>query len=353
MKKKVKFFRLRWLLPTTIVLVIAAAVFWRFSQQQPHIETTRVTRGRVVQVVEVSGKIESRFVVELRFPIAEKLVWVGVQEGDRVARSQVLATLEKEKLAATLRQAEQDFIAAKAEVEKVYDETGRKVDESFTEKVKRTAAETKQNKAHDAMRKAQEDLKDATLIAPISGVVVKSDITTAGAHITTSQTITVADLENLVFTVDVDESDIGNVKAGQRVNITLDAYPNRPIEGTVERIAVISRGAEGGGTVFETTVDLRKISEINLRMGMNGDGEIVIEEKDNILAVPNEAVIDENAIFVIRDGRREKRSVRTGIVSDTKTEIVEGLSEGDVVVTNPQKLPQQSNRSGIFRIFRR
>ena len=342
--------RRRLIILLIIVGIIIFAVM-RLRGGSVQLETAKVTRQTLVQSVDVSGKIESKTTVDLAFPTSERLIWLGVQEGDTVLQYQAIAALDKAKLEATFRQAQQDFIAAKAEVEKVYDETKRKVDESFDEKIKRTAAEAKQNKAFDNMKKAEADLQNAVLISPIAGVVVKSDVQTAGVQVTAATTITIADPNKLVFTLDVDETDVSKIKKGQVVKIILDAYPDKTLEGKIERIAVASREAEGGGTVFEATVTLPKNDDSNLRIGMNGDGEIVIEEKKDVLVIPNEAIVEDDSVFVVKNGRREKRTVTLGSQSDVETEVIDGLSEGDIVIANPQELTEGQARRGFFRFL--
>jgi len=202
-------------------------------------------------------------------------VWVGVEKGTDVSKGQALVSLDTTELQASFRQAEQDFIAAKAEVEKVYDETGRKTDESFSEKVKRTAAEAKQNKAYDSMKKIEKQIQDSTLVSPINGVATAISLS-LGENVGIESSIEIVDSSSLYFKAEVDETDYSRVFIDQKVRIILDAYKGKIFNGKVifigRRVEVTSSG------VSFVPVEIDLDSNKKIIDGLTGEAEFIENE---------------------------------------------------------------------------
>jgi len=266
-----------------VLLIIGVGLFvlsqTPFSQKlfkgQPLPQTQKVEKKNLIRSFTASGNIEASQKASLHFLTSGKVVWVGVKKGDQVFKGQALVSLDTTELQASFRQAEQDFISAKAEVEKVYDETGRKTDESFSEKVKRTASEAKQNKAYDSMKKIEKQIQDTTLISPINGVVTAISLS-LGENINTSETIEIVDPSTLYFKAEVDETDYSRVFIDQKVRILLDAFRGKIFNG---KVIFIGRRTEftSSGVSFvpvEIEIDLDK----KLIDGLTGEAEFVENE---------------------------------------------------------------------------
>ena len=239
------------------------------ERQIPTLEKKQVLRS-----FTASGTIEPKNKAIFHFPTPGKVVWVRVKKGDFIYSGQTLASLDITELQASWRQAEQDFIAAKAEVEKVYDETGRKVDETFAEKVKRTSAEAKQNKAFDSMKKIEKQIQDATLISSISGVVTDILIR-RGENVGLTETIEIVDPSGFYFKADVDETDYSHVFLDQKVRIMLDAFKGEVFNGIVSFIGLATEITSSGVSFVPVEIDLDSSKKII--DGLTGEAEFMIK----------------------------------------------------------------------------
>ncbi len=144
----------------------------------------------------------------------------------------------------------------------------------------------------------------------------------------------IADTSRMYVEVSVDEADIGNVRVGQPVTIRIDAFPRERFRGKVSRIdpqAVV----ENNVTVVKVRVEIEK-PDPRLKPGLNASCEFLVARKDDVLAVPNSAVNETREgtyVEVLVNGKPQRREVKIGIQGNTMTEIVDGLSEGETVIT--------------------
>ena len=332
------------------VLILVGIVFAasRGSASRDKIKIAEVKRDTVRTEVIASGKVASRSESSVHFAVSGKVVWVGVEKGDYVKQGQATASLDKEKYEIVLRQAEQDVVAADAELEKLYDGRRNKTSiESYDEKIARTAAEAKKNKAFDAWKEAQRNLKDTVLISPIAGTVVELDIKSGEEVLYTKTVAKIADTENIYFTAEVDETDIGKIRTGQKARIVLDAFPEEEIGASVDFLNFQGTTTSTEATVFE--VDFNLPAEKNFLLGMNGEAQIILDEREDVIVIPVEAVVDGNWVWVKSGAKYEKREVKTGIESDSDVEIISGLNAGeDVVVAGFDQLGKKSLVQKLF-----
>lgn len=236
-----------------------------------------VEKKQLLRSFTASGTIEPQSKAMLHFASPGKVVWVGVKKGDSVYAGRALASLDTTELKASFRQAEQDFIAGKAEVEKVYDETGRKVDESFSDKVKRTSAEAKQNKAFDSMKKVEKQIQDATLVSPINGVVTDISIR-KGEIVGITEIIEIVDPSSFYFKGEVDETDYSRVFLDQKVRIMLDAFKDEEFNGKVSFIGPRTEVTSIG--VSFVPVEVRIYPDKKIIYGLTGEAEFIENEID-------------------------------------------------------------------------
>jgi RND family efflux transporter MFP subunit len=128
---------------------------------------------------------------------------------------------------------------------------------------------------------------------------------------------------------EVDEEDILLVQTGQRVLIRAPALPDRVLDGRVAEIT-----PKGNPVTRGYRVRIEFEGETPLRIGMTAETNIVVEQRDNALLVPATAV-REGQVWIVRDGRLHRQPVRTGFSSETRTEILSGLSDNDALVVSP------------------
>jgi len=184
---------------------------------------------------------------------------------------------------------------------------------------------------------AQLRLKQAQLIAPIDGQVASVLIRAGEQAAPGAPAMTVLNENAYHITVQVDEIDIDRVEAGQPALITLDALPNEPVQGTVSEIAPTSTSTTGVVT-YLVTINIDADAAGDLRPGMSASAAITVDEIAGVLVVPNWAVrLDREtgeAFVLVRqpDGTIAESAVETGLRNEQFSEVVSGLSEGDVVV---------------------
>lgn len=323
---------------SSVVLIILLIVgFIIFPKGSKPVLTETAQSQDVIKTVSVTGNVDAYTTANLTFQTPEKLAWVGVKLEDTVRRGQAIASLDQTILQATLRQAQQDFVAAKAASQQYYDNNTSGT-ESDAQKVERTAIDDTQNKAYDQMLKVEQDIAYSTLYSPIAGIVTRMDAQTAGVNITPATTFTVTDPNSLNFKLEVDESDIGSVKVGQSVNVSLDSFPNNNLSLKVDKIDFVSHVTSTGGNAFYVECNLPANS--GYRVGMSGNADIIVDARYHTLAIQATDVFDNNYVYVKTAKGFVKTKITLGLQNDTETQVLSGLSEGDVVALDPSSIPQ-------------
>lgn len=214
----------------------------------------------------------------------------------------------------------------------------------------RAAAEDGVQQAAVALSLAEANLEKATLVAPIDGIVVFNDaaaaLGAAGAAAGASALpaegsvvspqaapFTVVDLDALKFSAEVDEADIERIQVGQTVLVSLDAFPTTDFETVVRRVNPTAQPTATGGTVFVVEIELKDTGE-DILIGMKGDAEIEVSSVGAALTIPVEALFSEGGtdfVYRVDDNVLDKTEITVGATTDTEVEVVEGLTEGDVV----------------------
>jgi HlyD family secretion protein len=204
------------------------------------------------------------------------------------------------------------------------------------------------------LEQAQDRLAKTRAYSPIDGTVTSLDIKVGETAISSSTNIpgsslmTIANPESIHTEVNVDEADIASVEIGQSARVFAIAYPDEPVDGIVDSIAVSAKVAEGQqGLSFAVKIRLLEPEKITLRPGMSCRAEIFTATKDAVLATPIQAILVEEDLtldetrrfaFVNRDGAAERVAVEVGLSDDTYQEIKNGLKEGDEVITGPDRV---------------
>ena len=179
-------------------------------------------------------------------------------------------------------------------------------------------------------------IKLATISSPIEGIVTHIDTPVAGINITPATAVfSIANPDKMKFVANVDEADIGKVKVGQKITLTLDTYPEQEIEGEVGQVAFASVATKGGGTAYPIDIYLPENKDLQFKVGMNGDLEIIISGVEDVLTIPSEAITEKDDKKFVRviEGRQIKEvEVQTGLTTETKTQITKGLTEGETII---------------------
>ena len=193
--------------------------------------------------------------------------------------------------------------------------------------------------AQQSLEQAQKQLNEATITAPFDGVVanvyVNEGDVVPSSSLAPTTIIYLVDPTSLKLEVEVDEIDMPGVKVGQRATIKVDALPDAQFDGEVASIYPVP-SEQSGVVVYKVKIDLNVPEGSEIRVGMSTDADIIINERNDVLLVPDRAIKqdsqDNNVVEVKVNGGFQQKPVVTGISDGLNTEIIEGLKEGDVVL---------------------
>lgn len=332
-----------WIPLLLIIIGVGGYFLWPKPKAEP-IQLAEIKTGEVKSIISTSGTLEGTDSADLRFKISGKLNNMAVEPGERVKKGQFIASLDTQDLSINLQQAQNNFEAKNATATRAEDDVKDNAnDENFTQAEERTLAQKARDNAYDDIKAAQRAFQDAYLYAPLAGIITKAD-PNAGQNVSPSDLIAqIVDESDYVFEAEVDESEIGRVKLGQKATVTLNSYPDQIFNAVVSKITPTIQTTDSGGTVVIVKLDLGK-PEINFVAGLNGQADIITDEVSGALVLPIDALMENNEVYVSKNGTYEKVKVETGIRSNTDAEIKSGLSLGDQVVINPSavKLPESS-----------
>ncbi|MFL5732193.1 MAG: HlyD family efflux transporter periplasmic adaptor subunit [Chloroflexia bacterium] len=264
---------------------------------------------------------------------------------------EALAKLKAGATADDLRQAKEAVAQAQANLNKVkagatpqeIKESQSKVDaaQAALDKVKSGPTATDEailgeqiNLAQISVDNANAQLADARLTSPIDGTVLSIDLDVGEIAGGQQPVAVVADTISLRIKADIDEIDVGRVRAGQPVTVTLDAYPGEKMGGSIEALAP-GATLKQGSTVYQATIVFTPTEGVIPREGMAANVDVTAQRKDNALLLPNrafETVGRREYVTIAENGTTRKVEVETGLTNATDTEVVSGLKEGQQVV---------------------
>jgi RND family efflux transporter MFP subunit len=210
----------------------------------------------------------------------------------------------------------------------------------------RAAANAGITQANTALMLAEDNLSKVSIVSPIDGVVLFNATGTpdadgslpkamAGTAVSpVAAPFTVVQLGSLNFDAQVDEADVDRVRAGMKATVRLDAFPSQSFGTTVTNIKPAAIQTTTGGVAFPVLLNLSSTGK-SLLIGMSGSADIQVSAVADSTTVPIEALTDENGksfVYIVAAGKLKKTEVKTGALTDTRAEIVSGVSVGDVVV---------------------
>ncbi|HKF40089.1 MAG TPA: efflux RND transporter periplasmic adaptor subunit [Candidatus Acidoferrum sp.] len=391
--------RRRLILGSILVLVLIGGGYGVYAALRPnHVidpsKLAMVEKGDLAKVVVATGKIQPRSKVEVKSKSSGMVKQLLVDYDDRVKQGQTLVELDKVQLQAVVREAQANLQAAEAARDSATAQLERnKVDaegpdvpflklnmeraeqmykdgvmsKSLVEdaeknyqlalnkqmsaqrnltvsraEIAKTEAQVAQAKA--ALENAEEDLRNSTIVSPIDGLVLSRDVSVgdgvSSILILGSQAtlvMTLGDTSEVYVQGKVDEADIGKVYLGQPARIVVESFKDKKFEGKVTRISPFGKEKDNV-TTFEVRVSISNPTG-ELKANMSANAEIILEEKKNVLMVPEASLIydkDRNASVELPDAHaengRKKIPVKLGISNGVKTEIVSGLTEKQQVI---------------------
>ena len=353
-----------------------------------------VERGDLARVVVATGKIQPLSKADIKSKASGIVKKIYVDYDDRVNAGQVLAELDKIQLEAAVHEASanlQAAIAARDSAKATYERSKvdaegpdvpflklsmQRAEQEFKDgvvaksvvedaqknyqlalnkqvsaqanlevakaEISRNDAQVNQSKA--ALDNANEDLRNATIISPIDGLVLSRDVNVGDAVssilVLGSQAtpiMSIGDVSEVYVKGKVDEADIGKVYLNQPARIVVESFKDKKFTGKVTKISPLGTEKDNV-TTFEVRVSISNPTG-ELKANMSANAEILLEEKKNVLMVPEAAMIydkDRNASVEIPDPKadngKKKVPVKIGISNGVKTELVSGLKEKEQVI---------------------
>lgn len=341
MKKILAFIKRHKILTVVILAIFIIAVGWPTTKKvtarpEQSYETAKVQKEDLTDIVSASGTIEAENQVDLKFQTSGLLTWVGVKEGDQVKKWQAIASLDKRELEKNLLKTLRDYSSERNDFEESSQVTYK--DEILTNTVRRILEKNQfdLDKAVADVEIKDLAIKFSTLSSPIAGIVTHIDTPVAGVNITPATAVfTIANPDKMKFVANVDEADIGKVKVGQKITLILDAYSEQEIEGEVGQVAFASVATKGGGTAYPIDIYLPENKDLQFKVGMNGDLDIIISGVKDILTIPSETITEKDGkkfVQVVKGRQIKEVEVETGLTTDIKTQITQGLSEGETII---------------------
>lgn len=359
------------------------------KKQAINIETAQVTKGSISTVVTATGTIEAVKQVEVGTQVSGVVEKIYVDFNSPVKAGQLIAELDKENLSELLSQAKSAYNVAATEQKyqqtiyarqkSLYDsKVISQADFQLAEYNLATAKGAAQQKLSD-LKKAETNLGYANIYSPINGVVLSRDVDegqTVAASYSTPTLFTIAqDLKQMQVEADVDEADIGNVKQGQRVVFTVDAFPGEEFNGSVTQVRLNST-VESNVVTYTVIIKADNPDE-KLKPGLTATVSIYTMEIKDVLTVPAQAlnftpdaaalqqynesqgiaqqsapaaapdqklVANDTAktVWVKTAQGLEPKDIKVGSNDGINYQVLSGLAEGDAVVTTLQAITEKA-----------
>lgn len=292
------------------------------------VETAVVEIGSIARTVMVSGIVEPIRTVGVNSQISGALLTVEVEEGDQVAEGGVLARVDHRELEAQLAAAEASFQVAEAAFQRA---------EQLRERRVITLPEYERERTAHAAALAQLDqlrtrIGYATVLSPIAGVVVDKHVEAGDVVSGQTRLFDVADISTLVVRVGVSELDVVELGVGESAQASLDAFPDRVLEGRIRRIFPT---ADPSTRLVPVEVALEAGAAGFVKPGFLARVRFDLAEREGAILVTSGAIVGaagSQSVFVVRDGLAVRRTVETGLTSQGRVEILSGLQPGEAIV---------------------
>jgi RND family efflux transporter MFP subunit len=338
------------------------------------VDMLRVDTGTIHTSISVAGTVQPGTQVKVTTGVTGRIIDLSVQEGQPVVAGDVLLRLDPTKAQAVVRRSEDELASAEADARAAgaslsfNEEKAARLEQLAARDL--TAIEELQNARNQvqihvaryaaakervqqrraALDGAQEDVAQTVIRAPMAGTVVHvvvdaGETVTGSAYGPGTTVMHIADMTTMIVQASVDEIDIPDIRDGLPVEVRVDALPDTVLEGRVTRVAraaVANRQAgEQAPVAFPIEITLSRPPSA-IRPGMSAQGHVIIASREDVVAVPIQAVQENTEgtyVFRIVDRHLIHRTLVTlGLSDDAQVEIRDGLETGDVIVTGSTRM---------------
>ena len=366
-----------------VVIVIVAVAAWAMSggkkEEDINFKEEKVALKTLQNSVTATGTIEAVTSVTVGTQVSGIVNKLYVDYNSQVKKGQVIAELDKTNLLSELNTAKANLASAQSSLnyqaanmeryKTLYKKGLVSADEYENALLTYRQAKEQVASSKENVQRAQTNLGYATITSPIDGTVISKSVEegqTVAASFNTPELFTIAkDLTNMQVVANVDEADIGNVKEGDRVTFTVDAYPDDTFEGTVKQVRLEATTTNNVVT-YEVVISAPN-ADLKLKPGLTANVTIYTQERSGVLAVANKAlrftptketvgkdmkIVDskgKNKVWTLNGNTLTAHPVTIGQTDGINTEITKGLKQGDKIVTEivvnvpeEEDAPQQS-----------
>lgn len=368
-----------------IIFGMIAGGFWWYRQRsqndKPHYEVVPVARGTLKLDVSASGTIQPINVVSVGTQISGIIERVYVDYNSVVKKGDLLAEIDRFTLEQELNEAKAQAQDAKSKRNKarldakrykeMYEANYISRSEMEQAEVDAVTAQSDYDKARAQVKKAERNLGYTRITSPVSGTVTSKEVEegqTVAASFSTPELFKIAeDLTKMQIETDISEADVGMIKPGLKVDFTVDTYPAEIFHGTVSQVR-LNPTEEETVVMYTVIIDIKN-DDLKLLPGMTAYVEIKVDEKPNVLRLPNMAFQfrpvredgkadtqlrmmradlkpDEALVFILENGKPVPKTVKKGLTNEMFTEILSGVQEGEQAVLEDLTARVRSKRRG-------
>ncbi len=362
-----------------IIAIVAIAV-WLLSgskkKEEVTFKTEKVAPANIQNSITATGTIEPVTSVTVGTQVSGIVSKLYVDYNSVVRKGQVIAELDRTNLLSELNTAKANLSSAQSSLNyqqanlNRYSELYKKglVSADDYEAAQLSYRQSKEQvaTANESVRRAQTNLGYATITSPIDGVVLSKSVEegqTVAASFNTPELFKIAqDLTNMRVVADVDEADIGDVKEGERVTFTVDAYPDDTFEGSVTQVR--QEATTTNNVVTYEVVISAPNAQLKLKPGLTASVTIYTAEKTGVLSVPSKAlrftptketvdnkkIVDcngNNKVWILAGNEIKAVPVSIGMTDGTHTQIMSGLKEGQEIITELEVINEETDAADI------
>jgi len=354
-----------------LMLIILVVLFGYFGYKKNinkevsnSFQTVEVAKGDISVSVTGSGQIYAEKQVDLQGVVAGEgieVISVDVKNDQEVQEGDLLVVLDTTEAYKKVRDAELSLQAALIDQKQINREFDN---ETVEEKWQRQAQDISVQQKRNSLADARKDLEDYHIKAPFDGVVTGLSIN-VGDSVSRDDIIASVITKELYAKISLNEVDAARVKVGDEALLSFDALSGETMQGKVVKVDTIGTVSQNV-VIYNAEISFDPTSGL-LKPGMSVNVEIMIDSKTNVLLITNSALKnDKNGTYVLVAGSRKnntknnsrqvttaKKYIEIGITDDIDTEVISGLSEGEVaIVKTSGQIPEGENSSGgLFRIF--
>ena len=353
-------------------IIIIAIIVWLFSggkeEKQISFSFEKAAPANIQIGVTATGTIEPVTSVTVGTQVSGIVSKIYVDYNSVVKKGQVIAELDKTNLTSELNTAKANLASAQSSLNYETDNYKRyktlyskglvSADEYESAKLSYDKALQTVVSQKEQLTKAQTNLGYATITSPIDGVVLSKAVEegqTVAASFNTPELFSIAkDLKDMRVIADIDEADIGEVKEGENVKFTVDAFPNDTFEGVVTQVR--QEATTTNNVVTYEVVISAPNADLKLKPGLTANVTIFTAEKNNVLSVPSKALRytptvetigkkykiqdcnGKNKVWTLEGNVLKAHAVQIGISDGSHTEIISGISNGVQVITELKEI---------------